>query len=166
VPENINHTLFHNKKSGFQVVYGTVMSWKSQQDFDYTINEGVSPLVEAVLERRTSERLLSVTKVTIAYSNLGLVPGKLVDISLGGMCVDTGSVSLPVNAPVTVSFVIENASGVTDCEAHAIIVRNHASSCCVMFDGMDTQTHQALRSLVGDWQLLPDSSGSSQIAAL
>ncbi len=154
------------KKSGFCVVCEAVMSCKSQQDLNHTINEGVSPLLEAVLERRTSERLLSVTKVTIVYSNLGLVSGELVDISLGGMCVDTGSVSLPVNAPVTVSFVIENASGATVCEAHAIIVRNQGSSCCVMFDGMDLETHQALRSLVGDWHLLPDSPGASQVAVL
>ena len=122
--------------------------------------------MEAVLERRTSERHLSVTKVTIGYSNLGLVPAEMLDISLGGMCIDTGSLSLPVNAPVSVSFVIENATGAVDCEAHAIVVRNQGSGCCLMFDGMNTQTHQALRSLVGDWYLLPDSSGASQMAAL
>jgi hypothetical protein len=122
--------------------------------------------MEAILERRTSERLLSVTKVTIGYSNLGLVPGKILNISLGGMCIDTGSVSLPVNAPVTISFVIETASGGIDCDAHAIVVRSQSSDCCVMFDGMNQETHQALRSLVGDWYLIPDAPGLDQVAGL
>ena len=118
------------------------------------------------MERRTSERLLSVSKVTIGYSNLGLVSGELLNISLGGMCIDTGSVSLPVNAPVAITFVIDNVDGVVDCDAHAIVVRSQGASCCVMFDGMNKQTHQALRSLVGDWQILPGTSAADQMAAL
>ena len=118
------------------------------------------------MEKLTSERQLAVTDVTISYTNLGLVTGKTLDISLGGMCVDTGPICLPENAAVTVSFTVDQASGITDCEAHAIVVRVEGSRCCLMFDGMNQQTHQALRSLVGDWQILPDSNDLDQVATL
>ena len=118
------------------------------------------------MERRTSERLWSVGDVTILYRNLGLVPGSLINISLGGMCIDTGSVNLPVNASVSVSFNVETSNDHFACEAHAIVVRNNDQSCCLMFDGMSEETHQALRSLVGDWQLLPETSASNQMAIL
>ena len=119
------------------------------------------------MERRTSDRQLTVTDVTVGYSNLGLVRGTTRNISLGGMCIDSGSVCLPVNASVTVSFTVETAvAGFVDCEAHAIVVRSKGSVCCLMFDGMNQQTHQALRSLVGDWQIMPGSSDANQVATL
>ena len=118
------------------------------------------------MEKRTSERQLAVSNVTVNYSNLGLVKGKTLNISLGGMCIDTGSICLPVNAAVAVSFTIDTATGATDCDAHAIVVRVDGSTCCLMFDGMNQETHQALRSLVGDWQILPGSSDMDQVAIL
>lgn len=118
------------------------------------------------MEKRTSERQLSVRDVTINYSNLGLVKGKTLDISLGGISLDTRPICLPVNAAVTVTFAVETATIITDCEAHAIVVRVDGSKCSLMFDGMNQQTHQALRSLVGDWQLLPGSTDLSQVALL
>ena len=119
---------------------------------------------EAVVEKRTSERQLSVTDVTVIYKNLGLVKGKMLNFSLGGMCIDTAPICLPVNAAVALTFTVDTAAGTTDCEAHAIVVRTEDSNCCLMFDGMNQQTHQALRSLVGDWQILPDSSDMNQVA--
>ena len=105
-----------------------------------------------------------------------VLPGDTVDVKLSRLAaftytavlIDPSQATTPLvpDTDGNADLLIENASGVTDCEAHAIIVRNNGSSCCVMFDGMDSQTHQALRSLVGDWQLLPDSSGPSQMAAL
>ena len=118
------------------------------------------------MEKRTSERHLAVSNVTVNYTNLGLVKGTTLNISLGGMCIDTGSICLPVNAAVNVSFTVDASNGVSDCEAHAIVVRVEGSQCCLMFDGMDQQTHQALRSLVGDWQILPGSSEMDQVAIL
>ena len=118
------------------------------------------------MEKRTSERQMSVRDVTIGYSNLGIVKGRTVDISLGGMCVDTGSMCLPENAPVSVNFVVETSAGDIHCDAHAIVVRVEGSECCLMFDGMNPQTHRALRSLVGDWQILPGSKDMEQVAAL
>lgn len=110
------------------------------------------------MERRTSGRQFSVNDVTVLYSNLGLVKARSKDLSLGGICLETGSVSLPVNAPVSVNFTIESQSGPVYCEAHAIVVRSDYSECCLMFDGMNENTHQALRSFVGDWQYVPGSS--------
>ena len=118
------------------------------------------------MEKRTSERQLSVRNVTVNYTNLGLVKGKTLDISLGGMCIETRPICLPLNAALTVTFTVETAAGFTDCEAHAIVVRVEGSSCCLMFDGMNQETHQALRSLVGDWQILPGSTDLNQVAAL
>ena len=116
------------------------------------------------MEKRKSERQLNVRDVTVIYKNLGMVKGKTLNISLGGMCIDTDPICLPVNAAVAITFTIDAATGTTDCEAHAIVVRSEDTKCCLMFDGMNQQTHQALRSLVGDWQILPDSSGMNQVA--
>ena len=110
------------------------------------------------MERRTSERQFSVNDVTVSYSNLGLVKARSKDLSLGGICLDTGSVSLPVNAAVSVNFTIDSQDGPLACEAHAIVVRSDFSECCLMFDGMNETTHQALKSYVGDWQFVPGES--------
>jgi hypothetical protein len=118
------------------------------------------------MDKRTSERQPAVRDVTVGYTNLGLVKGKTLNLSLGGMCIDTGPICLPVNAPVTVAFTLDTVAGNLECEAHAIVVRGEGSTCCLMFDGMNQQTHQALRSLVGDWQILPGSSGMNQVAIL
>lgn len=119
------------------------------------------------MEKRTSERqAAAVSDVTVTYVNLGLVKAKTLDISLGGMCIDTGNVCLPEKAGVNVTFTLSTTAGKFDCEAHAIVVRVTGSECCLMFDGMDQPTHQALRSLVGDWQILPDSTGMNQVASL
>lgn len=99
-----------------------------------------------------------INNVTITYRNLGLVHGKLLDISLGGACVDNGSVTIPVNVGVSMSFSVNLSDGPVQCQAHAIVVRNQGSKCCLMFDGMDSATHQALRSLVGDFYPLPGTS--------
>lgn len=117
------------------------------------------------MEKRTSERQSAVQDVVVGYRNLGLVKGRTLDISLGGMCIDTGTTRLPVDAPVTVNFRIETATESLDCEAHAIVVRQTDSNCCLMFDGMNEKTHQALRSLVGDWHILPGLPGASHVAA-
>lgn len=118
------------------------------------------------MEKRTSERHLSVRNVTVNYTNLGLVKGQTINISLGGMCIDTSPICLPLNAAVAVTFTVDTATGEQECEAHAIVVRVEETKCCLMFDGMNQETHQALRSLVGDWQILPGSSDMDQVAIL
>jgi len=117
------------------------------------------------VEKRTSERRPVIKDVMIGYHNLGLVLGKTVDISLGGMCINTGAFSIPVGAAVRINFCIDRVSDRKDCEAHAIVVRHENSRCCLMFDGMDEKTHQALRSLVGDWQILNRSTATNQLVA-
>ena len=99
-----------------------------------------------------------VQDVVVVYRSLGLVKGKAVDISLGGICIDIGHVNIPERAPVSVRFKLLTDAGIQDCEAHAIVVRQESETCCLMFDGMDIDTHRALRSLVGDWQILPQDA--------
>lgn len=118
------------------------------------------------MEKRRSERLPMIQDVIIVYYSLGMVKGKAVDISLGGMCIDIGEVSLPECAPVSVRFKLATEEGTQNCEAHAIVVRQNSETCCLMFDGMGMDTHRALRSLVGDWHILPQNPaiGSRAIA--
>ena len=118
------------------------------------------------MERRTSERQFTVNDVTVVYSNLGLVKAQSRDLSLGGMCLDTGSISLPVNAGVSVNFTIESHDGPIKCEAHAIVVRSDFAECCLMFDGMNETTHGALKACVGDWQYVPGASTINSSASL
>lgn len=105
-----------------------------------------------------------VQDVIIVYRSLGMVKGQAVDISLGGMCIDIGRVNIPERAPVSVRFSLLTSAGTQNCEAHAVVVRQDSEACCLMFDGMDIDTHRALRSLVGDWQILPQDAGVSSRA--
>ena len=119
---------------------------------------------DAEMEKRRSERLPMIQDVIIVYRSLGLVKGKAVDISLGGISIDIGPVNLPEHAPVSVRFKLASEQGTQNCEAHAIVIRQNSETCCLMFDGMDMNTHRALRSLVGDWHILPQGSGISSRA--
>ena len=118
------------------------------------------------MERRTSGRQFAVKDVSVLYSNLGLVKAKSKDLSLGGICLDTGSVSLPVNAAVSVAFTIDALDGAVQCEAHAVVVRSDYTECCLMFDGMNEVTHQDLRSYVGDWQYVPGESACNSSVSI
>jgi len=120
---------------------------------------------ETVVDNRTSNRQLAVFDVMIDYRNLGVVSGESLNVSLGGMCVDTSPVCIPVDAAVTIKFKIDIDKTIYYCEAHALVMRQDGFQCCMMFDGMNEQTHQALRSLVGDWQVLPNSAGIDYLAA-
>ncbi len=117
------------------------------------------------LNKRSSQRLSRVSRVTLFSHTLGPLPCEMVDISLGGICVDTGQLKMPENAAVEVKFQVDLDDEPVFCEAHALVMRVQNSECCLMFDGMNEETHQVLRSLVGDWQIVPAEHGSSQIAA-
>ncbi len=118
------------------------------------------------MQRRTSERQFAVNDVTVRYSNLGLVKARSRDLSLGGMCLDTGAISLPVNVGVSVNFTIDSLAGPVKCEAHAIVVRSDFSECCLMFDGMNETTHAVLKEFVGDWQYVPGTSSINNSVSL
>jgi len=117
------------------------------------------------MNKRTSDRHYSVADVMLISETLGIKACRLIDVSLGGICVDPEASRIPEDISVTVRFTLETRDGAVKCKAHALVMRSTDSECCLMFDGMDDRTHQALRSLVGDWQIDPRARGSSQIAA-
>jgi c-di-GMP-binding flagellar brake protein YcgR len=116
------------------------------------------------MERRTSDRISVLEDAQVVCQNLGVVRATVHDISLGGVCVDTGSIRLPVSAAVTVRFTIDEGGNRMVYRAHALVMRHDEHGCRLMFDYMDDRTHQALRSLVGDWRYLPESTPLQQAA--
>ncbi len=109
-------------------------------------------------------RFSALKDVQIGCQNLGLVSGEILDISLGGVCVDTGPVKMPANAAVNIRFRIDTDEGPRTCSAHGIVMLHDESGCRLMFDYMDERTHQALRSLVGDWHYVPETAQMRQVA--
>ena len=116
------------------------------------------------MERRTSDRLAVLDKAQIVCQNLGVVRAEILDISLGGVCLDTGMLRLPVDAAVTVRFSIEKGDSRKNYRAHGLVMRHDEHGCRLMFDYMDERTHQALRSLVGDWRYQPEFAALRQVA--
>ena len=107
---------------------------------------------------RIAERVSVPGQVQMWCHSLGLVKGQIVDISVAGVCIDIGPARLPVDASVALSFILEIDDAQQHHQAHAIVVCHDETGCRLMFDFMEEKTHQALRSLVGDWHLTPEPS--------
>jgi len=78
--------------------------------------------------------------------HMGLIYATMRDISLGGMLVDTGTVSLPLNAPVALVFDLPCSEHRDAYCLQAMVVSHRAGGAGVMFLDPDVETTRAMRS--------------------
>ncbi len=113
-----------------------------------------------MMERRWSIRKLIVMDVALIYDGLGMVRGKTLDISMEGMFIVTGAITLPYNVPIDI--VLEMAEG-KDRKSHrlpALVVRVAEDGIGTMFRNMEVGALRALQCVLhtGQPERLPSYS--------
>ncbi len=116
------------------------------------------------MEHRWSLRKPVMGNVVVESPRLGKVRATLLDISLGGLLVDTDSVTLPLNAPVSVAFTLIPNDHRGDYRLQAMTVRQFQGAAGLMFQDLDIETIRALRKLLYSSDSAPDDTRSSRAA--
>ena len=93
------------------------------------------------MEHRRSVRKRLLQSVTLSSPRIGAVPAKMRDLSLGGMFVETNTIDLPPNAPITVSFRLPHGERF---RVDAMIVRRAPAGAGFMFLRMQTDVIRSL----------------------
>jgi hypothetical protein len=97
--------------------------------------------------RYTQRKPLNISAV-IACPRVGLFRGRIRDLSLGGMHVQSDCVVMPIHAPVTVSFQTDPDDPATSIEANGMVVHQRGNTFGLMFDEHDATLGDALRGLL------------------
>ena len=100
------------------------------------------------LEQRWSHRKPISMDVTLYYPPMGTIPGKTRNISLEGMCVDTGGVTLPEHARVEIEFTTRAGTGMLSHRMPAYVVHNTPHGLGLMLQHVDYQDFHALRYML------------------
>lgn len=100
------------------------------------------------MEHRWSARRFLGGEVTVSHPRYGIIHALLRDISLGGMFVETGRAELPVNAPVVVSFMLQNGDGPSHHRLHATVVRTTDNGAALMYLDSSVDTIRPLRQML------------------
>jgi hypothetical protein len=101
------------------------------------------------MEHRWSLRKLMTASVIVECPRIGMVRACMRDISLGGMFIETGPISLPLNAPIAVSF---NSSTFDDQRddhrLQAMVVRQAPNGVGLMFLESEVDVIRSLREVL------------------
>lgn len=106
------------------------------------------------MEHRWDTRKATAVEAVVRYPALGLVRGKVRNIGLGGMYVETGAITFNVNTPVDVTVRIGKHSADGLFHMHAWVVWTGASGAGLMFRAFDDTSYAALQELVSERQTL------------
>ncbi len=74
--------------------------------------------------------------------------GRVRNVGLGGMFIELGRASLPLNLSVHLTFDLEAPGLRRSCAADGIVVHREPYGCGVMFSALDSDTLNALHSLL------------------
>ncbi len=100
------------------------------------------------MEHRCASRKPVMLDVVVTYQALGLVQGQTVNISLGGMLIETGCVELPINALVKTSFYLHENGKHKACSIDAMVMHSAPGQAGVMFNDLNSNLHTGLRVLL------------------
>ena len=95
--------------------------------------------------------------VLISHQGLGLVSAQSLNVSMGGMFIDTGRVRLPSNAVIKLSFTFEPECNNNVYDISAIVVHSSDHGVGVMFDRLNDHCSSALYTRLHSEQNLPRS---------
>jgi hypothetical protein len=100
------------------------------------------------MEHRYTERKPLDISAVINCPRVGLFRGKIRDLSLGGMHVESDCVVMPLHAPVTVSFQPDPDNPTVAVEAKGLVVHQRGKAFGLMFDDSDQRLADNLRDLL------------------
>lgn len=96
------------------------------------------------MDKRRSSRTPLRQRVGVECSHTGAMSAYTRNVSLGGMFIETGSLGVPPNAPVTVSFSLQHDGVVDRFTLGAAVVRRAPEGVGLMFLEMGPEVIRAL----------------------
>lgn len=101
-------------------------------------------------DRRWSARKSVTLNVAIYYNRLGLLPCKTMDMSMEGMFVNTGRITLSTNAKVDAVLTSHYGAESQQLRLPAKIVRVNAEGAGLRFHSFDSDTYYCLREILSN----------------
>ena len=102
------------------------------------------------MEHRCAERKPVGVNVLVSSPRMGVVRGTAIDLSAGGMFVETDHMDVRVNAPVTVSFQPDDEMPLVCFQAKGMVVHVCERGFGFMFDDLEPACRRALLNLLAD----------------
>jgi len=102
------------------------------------------------MEHRCALRKPVTLDIVITYQALGLIQGQAMNVSLGGMLIETGCVELPVNALVKASFYLHEKGKYRPCSIDAMVMHSAPGQAGVMFNDLNDSLHAGLQVLLNN----------------
>jgi len=100
------------------------------------------------MEHRFNQRKPMSLDVMINHQGLGLVNAQTINISMGGMYIDTGRIRLPSNSSIKIFFTLDIECNNRTHDISGIVVRSTTDGVGIMFDGMNDDCNSALFSMI------------------
>ena len=99
------------------------------------------------LEHRWSIRKPVNLEAVMFYRPVGLMNAKIHDLSLEGLCLDTGRVVLPPNAPVELTFAL-NDGRLRLYQMDAVVIHRYKERHGLMFRSFKLDAFQAIHGML------------------
>jgi hypothetical protein len=100
------------------------------------------------MEHRWSMRKSVASSVMVKSNSIGVIQGRVRDISLGGIYVDTGKKPLDLNSSVDLAFVESTEPAKRVCVVPAVVVRTTNEGAGLMFHRFAPSTFRMLQTLL------------------
>lgn len=100
------------------------------------------------MEHRYTERKPVDFTVVVSCPRVGLFRGLARDLSLGGMCVHSECVMMPLHAPVIVYFQPDPEVPSRCVQAQGMVVHQHGTAFGLMFDDLEPACVEGLRAII------------------
>ena len=101
-----------------------------------------------MMERRWHPRKAVTFDVRLMHGPGQVVHGRVRDLSLEGMFIETGSCAISYHTPVELRFRPTDAHNAQEYRVPALVVRAEAEGLAVMYRNVPLQAHRALQRLV------------------
>jgi hypothetical protein len=102
------------------------------------------------MEHRYTKRKPTDLHVVVSCPRVGLFRGRVLNLSLGGMSVQSDCVVIPMHAPVMVSFQPDLDDPQWCLQVQGMVIHQDGNAFGLMFDELDAVAIQALRVLLQD----------------
>ena len=100
------------------------------------------------VEDRYNQRKALSLDIMLSVRDLGLMSGKTRNVSLGGMSVDIGRISLEKDRLVDIVFPVNCGDESRQCKARAVVAHSSLGDIGLMFSELDSNVTQMLRKLL------------------
>lgn len=102
------------------------------------------------MEHRYSKRKPMDFSVMVSCPRVGMFRGRVLNLSLGGMHVQSDCVVIPMYAPVMVAFQPDPDDPQLCLQVPGMVIHQHGNAFGLMFDELDTDCTRTLRGLLQD----------------